>query len=69
MGSSQRSHRVGQRPDVRYLPADPKDAQVDEFMSLWLTTVILTFIGLPMLLASLGATLFCMKSYRNLNYG
>ncbi|GAB3509195.1 hypothetical protein GCM10027341_45890 [Spirosoma knui] len=61
VGSSQHSHRVGQQIDVRYLPGDPEDAQVDEFMGLWLTTIVLAFIGLPILLASVGAIVSCLK--------
>ncbi|GAB3704954.1 hypothetical protein GCM10027592_36870 [Spirosoma flavus] len=54
VGSSKRSHSIGEQVGVRYLPSDPEDAQVDEFMNLWLVPIVLIAIGLPMSVVSLG---------------
>ncbi|WP_420149063.1 DUF3592 domain-containing protein [Spirosoma sp.] len=61
VGSSKRSHSIGGQIGVRYLPSDPGDAQVDEFMSLWLVPIVLSAIGLPMSFVSLGLAFSIFK--------
>ncbi|MFD2572236.1 DUF3592 domain-containing protein [Spirosoma soli] len=56
VGSSTPSHAVGEPVGVRYVPANPESAEVDEFMSIWLVTLVLTFIGIPFSIASLALT-------------
>jgi len=39
-------HKIGQTVDVRYDPADPQKAEIDSGANLWLTPLILVFMGL-----------------------
>ena len=44
-GSLPASHTVGQGVTVRYDPVDPQKAEIESGMSLWLTPLILVFMG------------------------
>jgi hypothetical protein len=44
-GSLPAKHTIGQSVSVRYDVADPHKAEIDLAMSLWLTPVILIFMG------------------------
>ncbi|HEU0296886.1 MAG TPA: DUF3592 domain-containing protein [Anaerolineales bacterium] len=44
-GSRPASHSIGQSVAVRYDPADPQKAEIESAMSLWLTPLILVFMG------------------------
>jgi hypothetical protein len=44
-GSRPASHTVGQNVTVRYDPADPQKAEIESGMSLWLTPLIMVFMG------------------------
>ena len=44
-GSRPASHKIGQSVNVRYDAADPQKAEIESGMSLWLTPVILVFMG------------------------
>ena len=45
-GSLPAMHKIGQTVDVRYDPADPQKAEIDSGANLWLTPLILVFMGL-----------------------
>lgn len=44
-GSRPAGHKVGQTIKVRYDPADPRKAEVESAMSLWIFPLILVFMG------------------------
>lgn len=44
-GSRPASHKVGQSVTVRYDPVDPQKAEVESAMNIWLTPLILVFMG------------------------
>lgn len=44
-GSRPASQSIGQSVAVRYDPADPQKAEIESAMSLWLTPLILVFMG------------------------
>jgi hypothetical protein len=44
-GSLPAKHQVGQTVNVRYDPVDPKNAEIDSAMNLWLIPLILVFMG------------------------
>lgn len=44
-GSRPAGHKIGQSVNVRYDAADPQKAEIESGMSLWLTPVILVFMG------------------------
>jgi hypothetical protein len=54
-GSDPPAYRVGDRVPVLYDPADPREATIRTFLSLWLVTLILAWVGL--ILAGIGAVL------------
>ena len=59
-------HHVGQSVDVRYDRMDPQTAEIDSRMTLWLTPVILVFMGLLaccLAVAFLGVYLAVGSSY------
>jgi Protein of unknown function (DUF3592) len=45
-GSLPASHKIGQSVNVRYDPVDPQKAEIESAMTLWLTPLILVFMGL-----------------------
>jgi hypothetical protein len=45
-GSRPTGHKVGQSVNVRYDPVDTQKAEIESTMSLWLTPLILVFMGL-----------------------
>ena len=44
-GSRPAGYKVGQSVNVRYDPVDPQKAEIESAMSLWLTPLILVFMG------------------------
>jgi predicted ribosomally synthesized peptide with SipW-like signal peptide len=44
-GSRPAGHKIGQSVTVRYDPADPKKAEIESVMNLWLVPLILVFMG------------------------
>ncbi len=45
-GSRPAGHKIGQGVKVRYDSADPQKAEIESAMSLWLTPLILVFMGI-----------------------
>jgi hypothetical protein len=45
-GSLPARHQIGQSINVRYDPVDPQKAEVESYMNLWLTPLILVFMGI-----------------------
>jgi len=45
-GSRPAMHQVGQSVEVRYDPADPNKAEIDSGATMWITPLILVFMGL-----------------------
>lgn len=44
-GSRPAGHKIGQSVNVHYDPVDPQKAEIDSAMNLWLTPLILVFMG------------------------
>ncbi len=44
-GSRPASHKIGQTVNIRYDPGDPQKAESESAMTLWLTPLILVFMG------------------------
>ncbi len=45
-GSRPAGHKIGQSVNVRYDAADPQKAEIESTLTLWITPIILTFMGL-----------------------
>lgn len=45
-GSLPARHKIGQNVNVRYDPVDPIKAEIESAMNLWLTPLILVFMGI-----------------------
>jgi hypothetical protein len=45
-GSRPAGHQVGQSVNVRYDPADPRQAEIESTLNTWLVPLIMMFIGL-----------------------
>jgi hypothetical protein len=45
-GTLPASHKIGQSVNVRYDPLNPQQAEIDSAMNIWLTPLILIFMGI-----------------------
>lgn len=64
-GSRPASHKIGQTVNIRYDPADPQKAEIESGMTLWLTPLILVFMGAVaccLTVAFLGVYIFSLPS-------
>ena len=45
-GSRPAGHKIGQSVNIRYDPVDPKKAEIESAMNIWLVPLILVFMGI-----------------------
>jgi hypothetical protein len=62
-GSRPATHQVGQSVNVRYNPVDPQKAEIESAMSIWLTPLILVFMGA--IACCLGIVFLAMFAFVN----
>ena len=53
LASNPPSHSVGEKVEVLYVPGEPSDGRIKDFMSLWFGPVLCAAMTLPPLLVSL----------------
>ena len=62
LGSNPPAYRVGDRVPVLYNPADPREAAIATFLSLWLFTLLFGFVGT--VFAGIGAVMLALGRRR-----
>lgn len=62
-GSFPASNKVGDTVKVRYDAADPQKAEVDSGLSLWLTPLILAFLGIIACCLAAGFLVFYLAGF------
>lgn len=68
VSSNPPSYEVGENVQIFYDPADPKDAEINGFFSLWLGVIILGFVGIVFfLIGSLGVLFRYLKNKKAQN--
>jgi len=63
-GSSPPSYAVGQRVSIMYDPANPSSARIDNFGDMWLSSVLLGSLGLPIVTVGSGLVLVAWRRQR-----